>query len=55
MRNLLAKGMHTLCMLKVTEKTFYRYQGENLHLAAIYLVIPQVDMSIHHSGKHIFR
>jgi hypothetical protein len=36
MRKLLAKGMHTLCMLKVTEKIFYRYQGENLHLAAIY-------------------
>ncbi len=35
-RNLLAKGMHTLCMLKVTEKIFYRYQGEDLHLAAIY-------------------
>jgi hypothetical protein len=36
MRKLLAKGMHTLCMLKVTEKIFYRYQGEDLHLAAIY-------------------
>jgi hypothetical protein len=36
MRNLLARGMHTLCMLKVTEKIFYRYQGEDLHLAAIY-------------------
>jgi len=36
MRNLLAKGMHTICMLKVTEKIFYRYQGEDLHLAAIY-------------------
>jgi hypothetical protein len=36
MRNLLAKGVHTLCMLKVTEKIFYRYQGEDLHLAAIY-------------------
>jgi hypothetical protein len=36
MRNLLAKGMHTLCMLKVTEKIFYRYQGEEFHLAAIY-------------------
>jgi len=36
MRNLLVKGMHTLCMLKVTEKIFYRYQGEDLHLAAIY-------------------
>jgi hypothetical protein len=35
-RKLLAKGMHTLCMLKVTEKIFYRYQGEDLHLAAIY-------------------
>ena len=35
-RNLLAKGMHTLCMLKVTEKIFYRYEGEYLHLAAIY-------------------
>jgi DDE superfamily endonuclease len=35
-RNLLAEGMHTLCMLKVTEKIFYRYQGEDLHLAAIY-------------------
>ena len=28
--------MHTLCMLKVTEKIFYRYQGEDLHLAATY-------------------
>lgn len=36
MRKLLAKGMHTLCMLKVTEKIFYRYEGEDLHLAAIY-------------------
>ena len=36
MRKLLTKGMHTLCMLKVTEKIFYRYQGEDLHLAAIY-------------------
>jgi hypothetical protein len=36
MRNLLAKGIHSLCMLKVTEKIFYRYQGEYLHLAAIY-------------------
>ena len=36
MKKLLAKGMHTLCMLKVTEKIFYRYQGEDLHLAAIY-------------------
>jgi hypothetical protein len=36
MRNLLAKGMHVLCMLKVTEKIFYRYQGEDIHLAAIY-------------------
>jgi hypothetical protein len=36
MRNLLAHGMHTLCMLKVTEKIFYRYQGEDLHLAVIY-------------------
>jgi hypothetical protein len=27
LRNLLAKGMHTLCMRKVTEKIFYRYQG----------------------------
>ena len=36
MRKLLAKGMHTLCMLKVTEKIYYRYQGEDLHLAAIY-------------------
>ena len=35
-RKLLAKGMHTICMLKVTEKIFYRYQGEDLHLAAIY-------------------
>jgi hypothetical protein len=26
-RKLLAKKMHTLCMLKVTEKIFYRYQG----------------------------
>ena len=36
MRKLLAKGVHTLCMLKVTEKIFYRCQGEDLHLAAIY-------------------
>jgi hypothetical protein len=36
MRKLLAKGMHSLCMLKVTEKIFYRYQGEDLPLAAIY-------------------
>jgi hypothetical protein len=36
MRKLIAKGMHTLCMLKVTEKICYRYQGEDLHLAAIY-------------------
>ena len=36
MRKLLTTGMHTLCMLKVTEKIFYRYQGEDLHLAAIY-------------------
>ena len=36
MRKLLAKGMHTLCMLKVTEKIFYHYQGKDLHLAAIY-------------------
>ena len=36
MRKLLAKGMHTLCMLKVTEKIFYRYQGEDITLAAIY-------------------
>ena len=36
MRNLLARGMHALCMLKVTEKIFYRYPGEELHLAAIY-------------------
>jgi hypothetical protein len=35
-RKLLAKGVHTICMLKVTEKIFYRYQGEDLHLAAIY-------------------
>jgi hypothetical protein len=36
MRKLLAKGVHTICMLKVKEKIFYRYQGEDLHLAAIY-------------------
>jgi len=36
MRNVLAQGMYTLCMLKITEKIFYRYKGENLHLAAIY-------------------
>ena len=36
MRKLLACGMHSLCMLKVTERIFYRYQGEALHLAAIY-------------------
>jgi hypothetical protein len=35
-RKLLAKGVHTICMLKVTEKIFYHYQGEDLHLAAIY-------------------
>jgi len=35
-RKLLAKGVHTICMLKVTEKIFYRCQGEDLHLAAIY-------------------
>lgn len=35
-RKLLAQGMHTLCMLKVTEKIFYDYQGKKLHLAAIY-------------------
>src|SRR3989339_1083384 len=35
-RKLLAKGVHTICMLKVTEKIFYSYHGENLHLAAIY-------------------
>jgi hypothetical protein len=35
-RKLLAHGMHALCMLKVTEKIFYRYQGQDLHLAAIY-------------------
>jgi hypothetical protein len=28
--------MHSVCMLKVTERIFYRYQEENLHLAAIY-------------------
>ncbi|MDX9820649.1 MAG: transposase [Syntrophales bacterium] len=36
MRNLLAQGMHTLCMLKITEKIFYHYQGQDLTLAAIY-------------------
>ena len=36
MRRLPACGMHSLCMLKVTERIFYRYQGEDLHLAAIY-------------------
>ena len=36
MRKLLAKGVHTLCMLKVTEKICYRYQGGDLNLAAIY-------------------
>ena len=35
-RRLLAQGIHTICMLKVTEKIFYRYQGEEVHLAAIY-------------------
>lgn len=35
-RRLLAQGVHTICMLKVTEKIFYRYQGEELHLSAIY-------------------
>lgn len=35
-RKLLAHGIHTICMLKVTGKIFYRYQGENLHLTAIY-------------------
>jgi len=28
--------MHTLCMLKITEKIFYHYQGQDLTLAAIY-------------------
>jgi hypothetical protein len=41
MRKLLTKGVHTICMLKVTEKIFYRYQGEDLHLAAIYRKIPK--------------
>lgn len=36
MKKLLAKGVHTLCMLRITEKIFYRYQGVDLHLAAIY-------------------
>jgi hypothetical protein len=36
MRKLLAKGVHTLCTHKVTEKIFCRYQGEDLHLAAVY-------------------
>jgi len=36
MRKLLATGMHTLCMLKVTKKIFYRYQEEDFHLAALY-------------------
>jgi hypothetical protein len=27
MRKLLAKGVHTLCMIKITEKIFYHYQG----------------------------
>jgi hypothetical protein len=31
-RKLLAKKMHTLCMLKVTENIFYRYQGQDLPL-----------------------
>jgi hypothetical protein len=35
-RRLLAQGMHTVCMLKVTEKIHYGYQGEKLHLAALY-------------------
>jgi len=35
-RRLLAQGMHTICMLKVTEKIYYGYQGEKLHLAALY-------------------
>lgn len=29
MKKLVAKGVHTLCMLKVTEKIFYRYQGRS--------------------------
>jgi len=36
MRKLLTKGVHTICMLKVTKKIYYRYQGEDMHLAAIY-------------------
>lgn len=36
MRKLLAKGMHSICMLKVTKKIFYHYQEKDLHLAAIY-------------------
>ncbi len=36
MRDFLAKGMHTLCMFKITEKIFYHYQEEDLRLAAIY-------------------
>jgi len=35
-KKLLAEKMHSLCMLKVTEKIFYRFHGEDLHLAAIY-------------------
>jgi len=35
-RRLLAQGMHTICMLKVTEKIYYGYQGEKLHLTALY-------------------
>jgi hypothetical protein len=36
MRKLLAKGVHTLCMLKITETIRYHFEGEDLHLAAIY-------------------
>jgi DDE superfamily endonuclease len=35
-RKLLALGMQTVCMLKVTEKIHYCYQGERLHLGALY-------------------
>ena len=35
-RKLRAQGIHIICMLKITPKIFYRYQEENLPLAAIY-------------------
>jgi len=39
MRKLLAKWIHSLCMLKVTGKSFYRYEGDDLSLTSIYIKI----------------